>query len=143
MFKKAIRKIKEDLINYYKSIIIFILVWSFISIIFRSTCFTTVVFGIPCPACGMSRAAVLFFLGKFIESFNMHPLFLFVLLGIVIFILTRYFFGCQHIFNKYFISFVIIMFIVYIVRIIIIFPGREPMTYNKNNLINLFIFYFK
>ena len=36
---------------------------------------TMILFGLPCPACGLTRAGWLLFTGNIAESFAMHPMF--------------------------------------------------------------------
>ncbi len=39
-------------------------------------CISMLLLGLPCPGCGLTRANLLFFSGKFYEAFMMHPLFI-------------------------------------------------------------------
>lgn len=52
-------------------------------------CVFHILFGITCPGCGLSRAYLCFFQGKFAEAFTYHPLFLMIPLMIVFFFLRH------------------------------------------------------
>ncbi len=53
-------------------------------------CIIHILFGIDCPSCGLSRAYICFFQGRFSEAFSYHPLFLFIPIIIALFF-------CRHI----------------------------------------------
>lgn len=87
------------------------------------------IIGIPCPACGITRAYRLFFFGNIKEAFLMHPLFL--LPAVFIFKPFQ---------KKHFFAAVIVIFIVvYILRFRVLFPATEPFNYNYNSLIGEFL----
>lgn len=83
------------------------------------------IFGIPCFACGITRAYTLFFTGNFKDAFMMHPLFLLPL----IFLLNRFR-------RKWIVVSVIGIFLaVYIIRFWLLFPTVPPFNYNYNSLL--------
>lgn len=83
------------------------------------------IFGVPCAACGITRAYRLFFTGHFKEAFLMHPLFLLPL----IFLFRK--------FRRKWIVFSVmgIFLAVYIIRFLLLFPDVPPFTYNSDCLI--------
>ena len=83
------------------------------------------IFGIPCAACGITRAYRLFFTGHFKDAFLMHPLFLLPL----VFLFKR--------FRRKWIVFSVmgIFLAVYIIRCLLLFPEVPPFNYNYNRFI--------
>lgn len=85
--------------------------------------------GIPCPACGITRACRLFLTGQIKDAFIMHPLFWMP----AIFIFKP--------FQKKWsiITFTSLFILVYIVRMAVLFPDTPPLTYNYMSTIGEFI----
>lgn len=99
-------------------------------ILFDGVCLSKLLFGMPCPGCGLTRAALLFLKGDFAGSFHMHPMFVFLLPGIILFGYERYYKGRRARYaSRYFIGYFIALFLVFVVRMKLYFPGTEPMTY--------------
>ena len=83
------------------------------------------ILGLPCAACGMTRAWRLALAGDISGAFLMHPLFLMPVLLIF------------PAFRKKCVLIVMaaVMLLVYIIRMVIMFPEVEPMIFNQNNII--------
>ena len=85
--------------------------------------------GLPCPSCGMTRAWQLALSGEVKAAFLMHPLFLLPLLVMMPkFQRTRSLLIIAGIF-----------LVVYIIRMILMFPDSAPMDYNFNSVIGEFL----
>ena len=84
--------------------------------------------GIPCPACGMTRAYKLFFSGNFAEAFFMHPLFW----------MPPFFLFKPFQKKPLLIGAVTILILVYILRLVLFFPHTPPMNYNYNSILGEF-----
>ncbi|MCR4693601.1 MAG: DUF2752 domain-containing protein [Firmicutes bacterium] len=83
------------------------------------------IFGIPCPACGITRAYLLFFRGRIWSAFLMHPLFLLPL--IFLFPKMR---------RRWIVFSVMAIFLaVYIIRFLVLFPLIPPFNYNSDCLL--------
>ncbi|MBR4723316.1 MAG: DUF2752 domain-containing protein [Clostridia bacterium] len=83
------------------------------------------IFGVPCPACGITRAYILLFSGRIYEAFLMHPLFL--LPPIFLFRKMR---------RRWVLFSVIAVFLaVYIIRFALLFPTVAPFNYNSDCLL--------
>ena len=103
---------------------------------------TMILFGVPCPACGMTRAGFLFLSGNFTESFRMHPLFMPTMVFLMGFILFKFFWTDK---IKYMrnlsIALIICFLVLYAFRMVFMFPNHPPMLVNYDsifhNLINL------
>ncbi|MCL2016407.1 MAG: DUF2752 domain-containing protein [Defluviitaleaceae bacterium] len=103
---------------------------------------TMILFGLPCPACGFMRSALLFLGGNFSESFAMHPLFMPVL-AFAVFAALYTFVGDrqnrQKKINrlKYGVILLLLTAIVlYVYRMATIFPHQEPLLLNTNSVLH-------
>ncbi len=83
--------------------------------------------GIPCPACGITRAYRLFFCANVGEAFLMHPLFW--LPAVLIFPFFRKRWALWAI--------AILFFAVYIVRMVLLFPHTAPMNFNYDSVLGV------
>ena len=94
---------------------------SFIAVIFlnKSICLFINIFGLPCPACGMTRAYISLVHLDTKKAFYYHPLFWSVPLILL---------GYK---NKKLIYILgIIFIIVWVIRMYLYFPDKEPMKFN-------------
>ncbi|HHV12978.1 MAG TPA: DUF2752 domain-containing protein [Clostridiales bacterium] len=104
---------------------------------FGSVCFSLLFFGIPCPGCGMTRAAKLMLTGHFRESFHMHPLLLLVVIGIIGYPIIKKILKKYILIIKLYVIICIVIFIgVYIYRMNLYYPDIEPMVYYKDNYLH-------
>lgn len=119
--------------------------WALLSFLSGTFCFVRSVSGFPCPGCGLTRAAAALFNGNIKEAFNYHPL----IIAAIFFILVCF---AAFVFNinisktrfRIFFWFVFVLFIgVYIVRMILFYPNKEPMTYLEASLWGRFINFLK
>jgi len=90
MIKKALELMKTDLKKFWKHLLIAFIVVAVLEVLFDEVCFTKILFNLPCPACGMTRALILFFTGHPVRAFFMNPLYGYVIVIILLFIWTRY-----------------------------------------------------
>lgn len=94
-----------------------------------SICIFTNVFGIPSPACGMTRAYMSLFQGDIGAALRYHPLFI---MPILMCILAAY----KKLSQPIIILFIILLLTVWILRLIFMLPDQiEPMVYNPDALI--------
>lgn len=112
----------------------------FVDYVFATVCYVTLLFGVPCPFCGIIRATKLMLTGHFIESFQMHPLLIFVIIGIILYILLK---GKSIKYRKIMVYYGIIVLIIfilfYIYRMKMHYPNVEPMVYKKENILSWII----
>ena len=133
--KDSLTLIKNDIKKYYKGFLLVILYFVLLQICFGQICPGKILFGLPCPACGMTRAFFLLLQGNLNASFQMHPLLLPFLFFCLCFIFIKYFLKKSlHFINIYIIIGLLLLVFVYIYRFLIYFPNTEPMTYYKQNL---------
>ncbi len=82
--KGYLTQAKKDLKKYwYLLILIFFLVM--LRIFSVENCLIHLVFKIPCPGCGLTRAYLSLFKGNVIKAFEFHPLFLLPLMALFLF----------------------------------------------------------
>jgi len=94
--------------------------------------------GLPCPSCGMTRAYLSLFNGDIGNAFFMHPLFPIVPVIAVLVIVARY--RKKH-FTKVYIAIGIAFIIVYILRMIFLFPHTPPFDYEYGSLLGRLLFH--
>ena len=105
---------------------------------------TMILLGLPCPACGLTRAGLLLFSGQFAESFRMHPLFVPALFFILWLAVYKVLWPENLYNNRYLqnisISLLIVFFAVYIIRMAHMFPHEPPMVINRDSILHNIIF---
>ena len=95
-----------------------------------SPCIIYHVVGLPCPACGLTRAFISLAQLEFMEAFAYNPLFF-----IVPFVPLL---GHERITekwrNKIALVLLSVLIIVWVVRMVVLFPHTVPMTFNEDSL---------
>lgn len=116
---------------------------SIVILLFNTKCIFKSIIGVPCPGCGLTRAWISFIKGNISEAFYWHPLFL-MILALAILILL-YFKGSFIKYRRYILIAIVtivgLYIIVYIVRMVILFPSVEPLDYNRQSFIDRLINY--
>lgn len=114
---------------------IFALYWCWIGKV--QLCVLRLFTGLPCPGCGLTRAAAALLRGDLSASLHYHPLLGLVLFAFLTLILrNKCFFNKLHQSRYFYISIIICLCLLYIIRMVLFFPnGPEPMTYDKASLL--------
>ena len=109
-----------------------------------SACPIFLIFGVPCPGCGLTRACFTIFSGDFLGAIKMHLLFL-TLPIIAILILIAIFKPDLSKKKGFSITCIVlgVLFIAYYVYRMTSFPSDTPIIYNENSLLNLILGLFK
>lgn len=102
--------------------------------IFDAGCFIRNITGLPCPGCGLTRGLFAALGGDLAGAFRMHPLFwLPPLLLAAILLLTllkpEKLRGKKA--SRIWLACAVIYLAVYVVRMILLFPDHEPLTYDR------------
>ncbi|MBU1020424.1 MAG: DUF2752 domain-containing protein [Firmicutes bacterium] len=132
------------IINRYKYLILFFILYFAYFFVFHNgetNCLIKRTIGIPCPGCGMTRAALYLISFDFKNAFIFHPLIYVMPFLVIIFLYqdTRLLQSLAH--AKVFFGIIVLMFlVVYIIRMILYFPNTEPMDYFHNPFILKFLF---
>ncbi len=108
-----------------------------INILWGTVCYSVLLFGIPCPFCGITRATKLLLQGQFKASFIMHPLLILVILGVTLYTILNIILNKSMVFIKFYVIIcIIIFFIFYLYRMKTYYPYQEPMVYREDNLLS-------
>lgn len=87
---KGFALLKADIKAWWKGIVLGVALWAAFSLLLGTPCCFVWIFGIPCPFCGMTRAAFLLLQGDFAGSFAFQPMLLPTLASIVFLLVARY-----------------------------------------------------
>ncbi len=98
--------------------------------VFGGTCWVRLALGIPCPACGITRAFLLFLRGDFAGAWQMHAMLFPVLFGVLLFFFCKYFLeNGRKVWRGYVIIICVAAVLYYGWRMKYEFPDKEPMIF--------------
>ena len=134
---------KREIKNTLPAIAIIAIAVVICTILFDGFCLFRLMSGIPCPGCGLTRAAILLLKGHAAESFNMHPMLIPFLFILLIYFMEKYYIDNEKpskakglkVTYIYGCIVAIAMIILYLVRMKLYFPNVEPYIYYKKNLL--------
>ena len=106
-----------------------------VTLIFFWGCPIKRITGFPCPGCGMTRAHLSALRLDFKRAFYWHPLWFLAIpmLGVSIF-RPGGIFKSRRADNILWISLAVLFLGVYILRMVLLFPGTPPMDYNRDSV---------
>lgn len=113
------------------SAVIGLLVWGGLFLLTDSLCWFQSLFGVPCPGCGSTRAAIALFQGNFSEAFAYHPLIplsLAILPYAVFRDMLKQRWPIKPAEKAGAICVVALFIIVYVIRMVLLFPHTQPMV---------------
>ena len=87
----------------------------------RSICLFYNTFGVACPSCGMTRSYIALLHRDIHKAIYFHPLFWAVPLLLIFYKKKRIFY-----------SIALLFIVVWIIRLFLYFPTREPFNFNEN-----------
>lgn len=129
--------LKEDIRHYYKGVLlagIYIAVLA--GILGIPVCPMVYVTGLPCPGCGITRAALLFLQGDFSGAYRMHPFFYILLAALLLAAVLRYICLKNISWMKYLVVAIAAAAIVfYVYRMWRYFPDTVPMVYYDRSIL--------
>lgn len=108
-----------------------LLLWGGLYLLTDSLCWLQALFGVPCPGCGSTRAAVELFRGHFTEAFSLHPLIPLSLIILPYAVIRGLFRRRRPIAQAEKITafgIVVLYIVVYVVRMALFFPHTQPMV---------------
>ncbi len=137
-FHTLLDELKRNMKVYVWFVLFAALYLAFFAIVFpgEPNCLIKRTFGIPCPGCGMSRAAWSLLTFRFQDALFYHPLIV-LMPFLAIILLFRNLPRIQPIYrSKWFWgSVVALFFIVYAIRMYLYFPDTAPMDYYNQSLL--------
>lgn len=111
--------LKEFILHTLKNGIICVIILIFLLLFFK--CPMKLLFDIPCPGCGMTRAIISLLKFDFKVSFTYNPLAIFVLLALVYFIFIRKFLKIPSKFEKlYLVLLAVSLVVLWILRMTVL-----------------------
>lgn len=134
------KAIQNVFFNFLKALVA---AMGFVSIVIftgsGTMCYFKTITGLPCPGCGLTRAFISLYKGSIKDAFMFHPLWFLIpaIAGVIIF--KDFLYLARKAYNSkiFWCSALLIFMVCYSIRMIILFPYLEPMTYNKNSLFYL------
>lgn len=133
------RRIEKDVKNNRMGILAFAGILLLLFVFFREVCPSQILFGFPCPGCGLTRAGILVLQLKFKEAWQMHP---FIYAWMLLALYTCY--------KRYvrgtavkglipmLIGITIAMLVFYIYRLYRYYPDVEPMV-RQSGIVRYFL----
>lgn len=108
--------------------------------IWKAFCPMLIFTGLPCPGCGMTRAVLYLLQGQWTRSFNLHPAAALWVLFVAWCVLWRYLLGKKIKWLTGLLAIAIaVTLMVYLYRMIVMFPAYPPMVYKRDNILSGFI----
>lgn len=131
-------RIRKDIQLYYRGVLLAAAYIGAANLLQVPFCPMVLLTGLPCPGCGMTRAAVLFFQGHWLAAWQMHPFFYVLLALAAAAAFSRYVLGRGAAQMKA-AAVVLLMMAVFFYgyRMARDFPDREPMVYFSHNGLRL------
>ena len=136
-------RIIKDLRRNAAFIIILAVLWGILNLLFHRFCPVVLICGYPCPGCGITRAFWAFVTLHPVKAFHYNPVYPLWLAVLLAAFWIRYIKGKSLKGLYYPLLFTgVITLLVYIYRMIFIFPGDEPMVYVHENLFSIIRSFF-
>ncbi len=137
---KGIPLLLWDLRNLKIPALCIFLYWLIVRILFGQFCPLRIITGIPCPGCGMTRAALSVLTFHFAQALEYHPLIYFWILWIALELICRYVLGRNLPFRRAWLGILLAVTLgLYFYRMTVVFPGNPPMVYTEDNVLSSWI----
>ena len=106
-----------------------------VNLVFHAFCPLVIFCGLPCPGCGVTRATVCFLSGRWQQAWQLNPMIFPIMITAAYFAWSRYFRGRKAKGIKgCLVLIAALLVIVYLVRMRMYFPDREPYIYKEDNM---------
>lgn len=140
--RKVGARLAADIREYGIAVLIFALYVPVSNFLFGAICPLVAFCGIPCPGCGVSRAAACLLTGRWQQAWRYNPTIFPMALAALYFGWNRYLLGRKaRGMTAVLIGLTALLIAVYGVRMYLYFPGREPYVYRADNLLMRFLAY--
>lgn len=129
-------RVAADIKQYGMAGVILLCYTVIVNLVFHAFCPLVIVCGLPCPGCGITRAAVCFITGRWRQAWQLNPVIFPIVLTALYFVANRYLLGRSAKGMKWLLAFdAALLLIVYLVRMHLYFPDREPYVYTADNVL--------
>lgn len=129
-------RIAEDIKQYGIAGVILLLYTVMVNLIFHAFCPSVIFCGLPCPGCGITRAAVCAMTGRWRQAWQLNPVVFPIVLTALYFAWNRYLLGRRAKWLKWCLALdAALLIITYLVRMYLYFPNREPYVYVEDNVL--------
>lgn len=137
--KQGIQQLKQDIKDWYKSILAVMIFIFLTNLIFHNICTLVILTGLPCPGCGLTRAGISLLTLRWEDAWNYNCVIFLIVPLIIYWCACRYLFQCKCRGLALCLGVIgICLIVLYIYRMIYFFPNTPPMVYNENNLLRFF-----
>lgn len=134
--KQVIGRFAKDIREFGLAGVLVIVYLIVFSRLFGTICPVRLVTGVPCPGCGITRAALLFLTGRWQQAWQMNLVIFPIVLTVLYYGVNRYFLNRKVKGMRWIILGIAVMLLaVYLQHMIRYFPGREPYSYLDGNLL--------
>lgn len=134
--KKAAGRLLKDIREYGMVCILIVVYVAVLSIVLGTPCPIRLSTGLPCPGCGITRAAVLLLTGRWRQAWRMNPVIFPIALAVLYYGMDRYLLGRKAKGIKWIVIGIAGMLLaVYVLHMVCYFPGREPYSYLSGNVL--------
>lgn len=138
-FDYRLNLLKNDIRDWYKGIIVALVLCIVLDRIFGTCCPMRIVTGLPCPACGTTRSLIELARGNVKNALWYQPFLPFVLMFFVEMFRKRYILAKKIEFPAKYAIIIVISVFAYMYRMYVYFPDIPPLEYMPDNLINILI----
>ena len=98
-----------------------------------TACFFRSTIGVPCPGCGLTRAYFALLSLDFKAAFAYHPLFWYIPIVVIVSLVFYFKYDTLEVKGliKFYQASALLFVLVFIIRLIILFPFKEPLSLNE------------
>ena len=134
--KTVCRRIAADVKEYGIAVAVLFVYTAFTNLGFHAFCPLIIFCGLPCPGCGVTRAAVCLMTGRWQQAWQLNPMIFPIALTAVYFGWNRYLLGRKAMGIKTMaIALLVLLIAVYGLRMYLYFPNRVPYIYTEDNIL--------
>ena len=133
-------RIFKDIKDYWIAVLAYLAYRISMIHFFGSACPFVLVFGLPCPGCGITRSMKYLLTFRFEEAFTINAAGILWFAFLLWFFISRYILGKRYKITSYLLILVLVLTIGYYVYMMInYYPNRIPYVFTKHNLTHYLI----
>lgn len=148
MNQDGFSNLKQDIRNYYKGVLLAAVYIIGANVLFGDMCPGVLLSGLPCPACGLTRAGIYVLTFQFERAWVMNPVIYVIGAFLLYFVICRYLLGKSVAGYKWMLWAILALLVsIYIYRMVNCFPEHvsagdypnTPMVYRQKNVLRMLI----